>query len=128
MTTLITLLLSLSLCTTGTLSQYSERPTLEVIANRSVVGRAAYTLPDNWREYDGLIAVKDCADLGNVYHIYWQGHYARVLAFDCSGHASTKAWMTRNGVLGELDFYTARRWNMLGKGMRGALMCRELWR
>lgn len=110
-------------CEQGTLSQYAERPTLEVISNRSVPGRTAYTLPDDWQRYDGLIAVESCTDLGRSYHVVW-GEYSGVfLAFDCSGHVETSRWMKRNRILGEVDFYTAREWGSIGRGMKNAIMC-----
>lgn len=112
-------------CTQGTLSQYSAAATERVIANRSVPGRTAYTLPSNWREYDVLLAVQDCDDLGNEYDVYWNDHHGRALAFDCSGDAPTSAWMRRNRIIGEVSYNIARDWGMVGRGMRGAVVCRE---
>lgn len=117
------LLLPPAPCQTGTLSQYALRPTLEVIRNRSVPGRTAYTLPADWRKYDGLLAVKDCADLGKVYRVTWRGHTGRFLAFDCSGSQATAHWMVRHGIVGEVDYWTALDWGMIGKGLRGAMVC-----
>lgn len=125
---MIQLLIALALyasadCHQGTMSQYSAAATQRVIAARSVLGRTAYTLPLNWREYDILLAVENCGKLGSKYNVYWNGHHGRALAFDCSGHASTSAWMQRNRILGEVDYATARRWHSIGRGMIGAIVC-----
>lgn len=125
MITLVSVLISSALCLTGALSQYAEPPTLAVIHNRLTPGRTAWDLPADWRSYDGLIAVKDCQDLGTVYTVTWQGHTARMLAYDCAGDPGTRAWMTKGHVIGEIDYYTAQRWGVVGRGLRGALMCRE---
>lgn len=116
-----------SSCTTGTMSQYSRGATERVIANRSIDGRTAYTLPADWRErYDGLLAVSSCRDLGREYDVWWGGHYGRMLAFDCAGDAATRAWMRRGRIVGELDYYTSRRWGArIGRGLRGAVMCQR---
>lgn len=113
-------------CTTGNLSQYSPAATERVIANRSIAGRTAYTLPDNWREYDVLVAVNECSRLGETGVIMWREHRETYIAFDCSGHASTSRWMRRNNIIGEVDGNTARRWNSIGRGMMGAVMCRAV--
>jgi hypothetical protein len=119
-----TLLITATICVTGTLSHYAPAPTAAVIANRSVPGRTAWALPDNWREYDGLIAVEDCTELGTERDVWWQGHYGRMLAWDCAGDDATRRWM-RLGIVGELDSMTARRWGArAGRGMRGARVCR----
>lgn len=110
-------------CQQGWLSQYSRAATDRVIANRSVHGRTAFDLPDNWIEYDGLIAVESCSDLGKMYRVYWREHSGTFLAWDCSGHASTSAWMLRNNIIGEVDGWTARRWRSVGRGMKGAVVC-----
>ncbi len=111
------------ICVTGVMSQYSRGATEAVLHNRSIPGRTAYTLPSNWREYDGFVAVQDCKRLGDTVMIYWRGHSGKFLIYDCSGHASTSAWMTRNNILGEVDYWTARDWHSIGRGMRGAVMC-----
>lgn len=125
---MLSLLIALALlasqdCQVGIMSQYSEAATARVIANRSVLHRTAWTLPDNWQQYDGLIAVESCKDLGKVYRVTWKEYSGLFLAFDCSGHASTSAWMRRNNIIAEVDGYTARRWNSIGRGMKNAIMC-----
>lgn len=110
-------------CEVGVLSQYSIAATERVIANRSVPHRTAYTLPDNWREYDILVAVDSCKRLGETGVVMWREHRGTYIVFDCSGHASTSAWMRRNNIIGEVDAATAKRWNSIGRGMKNAIMC-----
>lgn len=76
---MLSLLIALALlashgCETGVLSQFSEAATERVIANRSVPHRTAWTLPDNWREYDVIVAVEDCKRLGETGTIAWREH------------------------------------------------------
>lgn len=123
MTSLLLAALIAAQCVTGTLSQYSPAATDRVIANRSIPGRTAYTLPANWREYDVLLAVESCDRLGETGVVYWQGHSGTYIVMDCSGHASTSAWMRRNNIIAEVDANTAQRWHSVGRGMMGAWMC-----
>lgn len=123
--TLLSLLLSAQ-CVTGWLSQYHIAPTLEVIRNRSVHGRTAYTLPANWRNYDVLVAVEDCKRLGETGVVTWREHSGTFLVIDCSGHKSTSEWMRRNNIIAEVDGFTAKRWNTVGRGMKNAVMCFDL--
>lgn len=126
MTALLLAALIAAQCVTGNLSQYSPAATSRVIANRSVAGRTAYTLPANWREYDVKVAVNECSRLGETGVVYWQGHSGTYIVMDCSGHAGTSAWMRRNNIIGEVDARTAQRWHAVGRGMKRALMCREM--
>lgn len=112
-------------CEVGWLSQYSIAATERVIANRSVPHRTAWTLPEDWRNYDVLVAVESCKRLGETGTITWREHSGTYLVIDCSGHASTSAWMRRNNIIGEVDGWTAQRWNMVGLGMRNAVMCHD---
>ena len=119
----LALLASSADCERVTLSQFAERPTRAVIANRSVPGRTAHTLPANHADYDGYIAVLDCDRIGDVVTVRWNGHTARAVVFDCAGDSATRAWMRRGNVIGEVDYDTAKRWVMIGRGMRNATVC-----
>lgn len=119
-------LLALTICITGTLSQYDQRPTDEVLRNRTTPGDTAYTLPDTWRTVDGFMAVQSCSDIGTIYTVSWRGHTARLMAFDCPGDATTRRWMKRGNIVAELDWYTARAWGAFPRrGLRGAVVCHE---
>lgn len=120
---LLTMLTVFYLCSTGWLSQYAEQPTSEVLANRQVQGRTAYTLPANWQSFDGFIAMRDCGELGNVYRLNVDGQLMTILVFDCSGHQSTSDWMTRNNILGEIDYWSALKLGRLGRGIPNARLC-----
>ena len=122
----LALLASSAECEMGVLSHYDGAPTRAVIANRSVPGRTACTLPANHADYDGYIAVLDCARIGEVVDVRWRGHAARLLVFDCAGDSATRAWMLRGNVIGEVSFDVAQRWGTVGRGMRNATVCRAL--
>jgi len=113
-------------CTTGTLSQYDRRPTDQVLINRTITGRTAYTLPAGWQAVDGYIAERDCSNIGKIRHVYWRGRYARLMVFDCAGSQTARQWMDRNHILGEIDYYTARRWGALPqRGLTKATVCHD---
>lgn len=98
---------------TGYLSQYAKGPTDGTIAYRQSVGQ----LPVDMSHIDGVIAVADCDKIG---HLAWlsidDGPWLLVAAFDCSGSASTTAWMRDNRILGEASWYMARDHGFLGEG------------
>jgi hypothetical protein len=119
----IAVLASSAECERGVLSQYAAAPTRAVISNRSVPGRTAYTLPANHADYDGYIAVLDCARIGEVVDVRWNGNTARLLVFDCAGDAATRDWMRSGNVIGEVSFDVAQRWGAVGRGMHGAWVC-----
>ena len=113
-------------CEHGTLSYYAAAPTRAVIANRSVPWRTAHTLPANHADYDGYIAVLDCDRIGEVVDVRWNGHTARLVIFDCAGDAATRAWMRSGNVIGEVSFDVAKRWRVIGRGMRNATVCEAM--
>ena len=119
----ITILIVAVACFTGTLSQYDQASTDRVLYNRSVVGVTAYALPDNREGVTGYIAVYDCARIGQVVTVSWSNHVERLMVFDCAGDDVTRQWMKLWNVIGEVDYYTAQRWGMLGQGMFGATLC-----
>jgi hypothetical protein len=110
-------------CSTGTLSQYDQASTDMVLYNRSVFGQTSYTLPDNREGVTGYIAVYDCERIGQVVTVSWANHAERLMVFDCAGDDITRLWMKQGNIIGEVDFYTAQRWGMLGLGMYGATLC-----
>lgn len=110
-------------CSLGTLSQYDQVSTDRVLYNRSVFGQTSYTLPENREGVTGYIAVYDCERIGQVVTVSWSNHVERMMVFDCAGDDVTRQWMKIWNVIGEVDFYTAQRWGMLGRGMYGATLC-----
>ncbi len=110
-------------CLMGTLSQYAQTSTDAVLQNRSVFGQTAYTLPEKRANVTGYIAVYDCARIGEVVTVSWANHVEDLMVFDCAGDDETRQWMTNENVIGEVDFYTAQRWGMLGLGMGRATIC-----
>jgi putative component of toxin-antitoxin plasmid stabilization module len=118
-------MLVITACIVGLLSQYAQGPTDAVLRNRSTPGRTAYTLPVDRRGVDGYIASMRCSDIGQVWRVHWQGHTARLMVFDCAGDSRTRAWMRRGNVLGEIDANVARAWGVVGKALRGAVVCEE---
>lgn len=120
------LLVVLAVCVGGVFSQYAQRPTDETLWNRSQPGRTAYTLPAERDGVDGYLAVEDCRRIGEIVTVYWNGHNERLMVFDCAGSSRTRAWMKRNRILGEVNYYTALRWGVLGRGARDGMVCREV--
>jgi hypothetical protein len=111
-------------CVVGVFSQYAQRPTDQVLWNRSIPGRTAYTLPVEREGIDGYLAVAECERIGEVVTVSWRGRTERLMVFDCAGDGRTRSWMKRGNILGELDYYTAKRWGVLGRGVPGAWLCR----
>jgi hypothetical protein len=119
---IIALIVALA-CSLGTLSQYDQPSTDEVLANRSVSGRTAYLLPDKRDGVTGYIAVYECERIGEVVTVSWSDHVEKLMVFDCAGDDETRHWMKQENVIGEVDYYTARRWDMLGRAMPDAILC-----
>lgn len=44
------------------------------------------------------------------------GEWLRAAVFDCAGHAETVAWMDEARIIGELDYATAERLGLVGRG------------
>jgi hypothetical protein len=119
---IITLIVAVA-CSMGTLSQYDQPSTDEVLHNRSVSGRTAYLLPDKHEDVTGYIAVYECERIGEVVTVSWSDRVETLMVFDCAGDDETRQWMKRWNVIGEVDYYTARRWGMLGQAIPGATIC-----
>lgn len=119
---IITLIVAVA-CSMGTLSQYDRPSTDEVLHNRSVSGQTAHMLPDKRDGVTGYIAVYECERIGQVVTVSWSVHVETLMVFDCAGDDETRQWMKQWNVIGEVDYYTARRWGMLGRAMPGATLC-----
>jgi hypothetical protein len=120
---LLRLLLAGLVFLTGTASQYAPGLMEKVVANRQA-GRTAYDLPDPLPEVDGYAAVLDCEEIGSVWLVRPQGgEWERLLVADCAGSQlradglTGGEWMRANGVLLEVDYRTAVRWNTVGRGI-----------
>ena len=100
-------------------SQYAESVFDRVVATRQA-GRTAKDLPMLLPDVDGFIAVADCDQIGDVWTLRPAGQvqWETFLVADCSGHAATTEWMTRNEIICEIDYEAASRWNTVGQGIR----------
>lgn len=96
----------------GYLSEYSEAPTIGTVNYRIHTSKQ---LPeDAWHRYDTFIAVHDCDLIGREgwLHIPAENLKLKAVVFDCSGDVETSQWMKDNNILGEVDYYTAKRYNV----------------
>jgi hypothetical protein len=109
-------------CLFGIASQYAPGVMERTVAIRQS-GRTAHHLPQQLPPHDGYIAVLDCQRIGEVWTVHYRGIVERLLVADCSGHAETSAWMSRNRIVGEVDYETARRWGVVGRGAPGVTVC-----
>jgi hypothetical protein len=104
----------------GTWSQYGREPTIDqVYYHAQTTGKL-----ENPFAYDGFIAVLDCARVGQeaIAVIDGRGAY-RVFVFDCAARADgTREWMGENAIIGELDYFLARRLGIPpSRGVTGSL-------
>jgi hypothetical protein len=99
----------------GWASQYAPGRMQEVIRVRQT-RPTAMPLPAELPAVDGYIAVLDCAEIGNVWYLRYGESVESFLVVDCAGDAATRAWMTRNNILVEVDHATALRWGVVGRG------------
>jgi hypothetical protein len=99
----------------GVASQYDPGIMSRVVARQQRLGR----LPDDLSIFDGFIAVQRCTDVGKFYLLRPLGteRWELFAAADCSGSVETTAWMRRGGILAEVDFATASRWQTIGRGI-----------
>lgn len=96
----------------GYLSKYSEAPTIGTVNYRIHTSKQ---LPeDAWHRYDTFIAVHDCDLIGREgwLHIPAENLNLKAVVFDCSGDLETSQWMKDNNILGEVDYYTANKYNV----------------
>ena len=99
----------------GIASQYAPGRMAEVIRVRQT-RPTAHPLPIELPPTDGYIAVLDCSQIGNIWHLQHQGVVESFLVVDCAGDLATKQWMLRNNILVEVDHATAERWHTVGHG------------
>jgi len=107
--------LVLAVLVSGVASQYAPGKMEAVIAYRQT-HPTAYAPPNPLPAVDGFIAVLDCSDLGKTWYFRYDGVVESFLVVDCAGDAATREWMTRNGIIAEVDGETARRWGVVGVG------------
>lgn len=81
-------------------------------------------LPSDVSCFDGFVAIQSCSNVGKIYLIRPLGslRWERFIAADCSGSATTSAWMVRNNILVEVDYKTALRWRTVGRGIKIELL------
>lgn len=105
---------------TGYFTQYAEQPTIATIEYRQSAGQ----LPEDLSPYDVFLATTDTCNIGEVGWIRPEGEeWERFIVFDCAGHQETVDNFFRpNNIIGEIDYWTAVRWDTLGRGIRGEMM------
>lgn len=85
----------------------------EVIANRQRWGQLPAELP----AVDGYIAVADCGQIGDILFVRRPGYeWEKFMVADCAGSPETIQWMHDHNILMEVDYQTALRWNIVGRG------------
>ncbi len=88
---------------TGYLSGYDQVPTDATVAYRQSLGQ----IPDDLSEFDALVAVLDCSQIGSTGMLYTDVGPLRVIAFDCAGSEDGgHQWMTDGNYVAELDWYS----------------------
>jgi len=103
-------------------SQYSPGVMEQVVANRQS-GKAWVSLPESLPGVDGFAAVADCYRIGDIIYLRPVGtrRWERFLIADCArppGTDGSYEWMVRNGIVAEVDYPTAVRWDTVGRGIR----------
>lgn len=73
-------------------------------------------LPDDLSRYDVFAAVADCGRIGDEFLINYTGEWERGIVTDCAGNDGTPQWMEENNILTEVDYQTAARWGIYGRG------------
>jgi hypothetical protein len=109
----------LGLILTAYASHYSDGVMRDVLYNRQN-GNAWVSLPLELPAHDGLIAVRDCHHLGEIWTIRPVGapDWERHLVIDCARPArydDTRAWMARHHIMVEVSYSTAKRWDGVGQ-------------
>lgn len=109
-------------------SQYSSGKMQQVIEYRQRVGQ----IPDDLSQYDGFVAGRYADEIGSAVWMRPQpdenepdenGSWELFLVVDCAGVADGGLeWMLRSGVLYEIDYETAVRWDTVGYGVEVEVM------
>lgn len=101
----------------GIASQYAPGVSQSVIHVRQT-RNVSRPLPLQVPSVDGFLAVRDCDRIGEVWHLRpINGKVESFWVIDCAGSRETRDWMDRNGIIGEVDYETAARWNTIGRGI-----------
>lgn len=91
----------------GWWSQYAQQPTDMMVAYHGF----------DWSDVTGYIAVPDCGRVGDYAYIRVNdGPWERVRVFDCMGDEGDISWWKQHNLIGEIDYYTALRYDVVGKG------------
>lgn len=109
----------------GWCSQYGPGVMERVIETRQSWGQ----LPDDLTGYDGAIAVADCSEIGATWLIrpVWTCEWERFVVADCASRSDRQSetdarsgyeWMVGQGIVAEVDYQTALRWDVIGRGVR----------
>lgn len=108
-------ILTLLILAHGIASQYAPGVMERVVAYRQT-RPVAYALPADLPTVAGYVAVLECEHIGEVWTLRINdGTPERYLVADCAGDAATRDWMTRGGVLVEVDYETAERLGFVGR-------------
>jgi len=100
-------------------SHYSPGTMALVLRNRQS-GNAWVSMPLELPRHDGMIAVRDCWHLGEVWTLRTAGavDWERHLVVDCARPGDGAAeWMTLNNIMVEVGYDTAQRWGSIGGGV-----------
>lgn len=90
----------------GYLSGYDQLPTDATIAYRQEIGQ----LPADLSQYDALVAVLDCAQIGRAGTLYTAVGPLHIVVFDCAGvDDGGHQWMVNGRYVAELDWYTRQQ-------------------
>ncbi len=127
----------------GWASQYAKGVFPRVVQLRQRWGQ----LPKDLSIYDGFVATSQCSEIGDVVWLRPLGSkgWETFLVADCASRTDSRwqdglsghEWMTAYGILVEIDFRTAAKWETLGRGIRvelahsrppGAQARRSRWR
>jgi hypothetical protein len=73
-------------------------------------------LPLDLSQYTVFGATAVCADMGREFLVNYTGEWERGIVSDCSNILATKEWFADNQILLEVDFETAERWGITGRG------------
>jgi hypothetical protein len=102
-------------------SQYSQGTMKRVLLARQECTNVWVCLPENAPVTDGLIAVKECDALGEIWYIKSpKGNWESFYVVDCAMPSNTDGaieWMETYGIDLEIDYETAKRWGTIGRGL-----------
>lgn len=94
----------------GWASAYAPGRMEEVVRYRLDNNLWRNPLPRDWYTTAGAIATNDCAQVGQVLTLVApDGREWPVLVADCGGNDGGTEWMTRHGIVAELDWDLFKR-------------------